>query len=739
MRVHSTYSTMLAPFLLLASMPLVALGADVLKTDGFSSCASNSDIKVNRLDIEFDKSTKKITFDVAGSSSKEQKVMATLVVNAYGKEVYRNKFNPCDENTKVPDLCPVPSGNFAAKGTQSIPDSYISQIPSIAFNVPDLDSQATLELTAVDGGQQLACITSQVNNGKSLSVPGVSYAAAGIAGAALVVSGLSALASAGHAGAPTHSPTFTEVMGWFQSMALNGMMSVQYPGVYSSFSKNFGFSTGLIYWEGMQTSIDGFRNKTGGNLTEDSVKYLKTATLVHTNPGNITKRGLDTVFLWGRDELQTQVNGTQNSTGGDDKVQHAVKGIQGYVEELSIPDGNTFMTVLLIFAIVIAAITVGILLFKVILETWALFGSFPKRLTSFRKRYWWLLAKTITNLILVLYGIWTLYCVYQFKNGDSWAAKLLAGITLVAFTAILAFFTWKIWSIAHKFQRMEGDASALYDNKEVWRKYSIFYENYKKSYWWIFVPAIVYMFAKGCVIAGADGHGLAQAAGQLIVESLLLILLLWVRPFSLKSGNWINIVIQVVRVLSVVCILVFVEELGVAQTTKTITGLVLVVMQAVLTGLLAILIAVNALIICCRDNPHRKKRKEAEKMRDLDNLTPLDARNSLLMDPVEYKSTSVPAPFGTRGGYDPVPLSEQQVGPRGTRRFQEGQEHLLSEAASIDGQRSHSHTRSISGDRSQSPPVSRAPRLPEIDLGVQQGGYQQGGYAPQGAYRGNAY
>jgi hypothetical protein len=471
-----------------------------------------------------------------------------------------------------------------------------------------------MQLKAVDGGQQLACITSQVNNGKSLSVPGVSYVAAGIAGAALAVSGLSALASAGNAGAPTHSPTFGEVIGWFQAMSLNGMMSVQYPGVYQSWSKNFAFSTGLIKWEAMQTSIDGFRNKTGGNLTEDSVAFLKNATLVHVNQNmNLTKRGLDSIVLWARDELQTNVNGTE-SAPQDNKIQHTVKGIQGYVEELAIPDGNTFMTVLLIFAIVIAAITVGILLFKVILESWALCGNFPKRLTGFRKRYWWTLAKTITNLILLLYGIWTLYCVYQFKNGDSWAAKLLAGVTLGIFTGVLAFFTYKIWSIAHKFKKMEGDSSALYDNKEVWHKYSIFYENYKKSYWWIFVPAIVYMFARGCVIAGADGHGLVQAAGQLIVEALLLVVLLWTRPFSLKSGNWINIVIQVVRVLSVVCILVFVEELGVAQTTKTVTGLVLVVMQAVLTGLLAILIAVNAIIICCRDNPHRKKRKEAGKL-----------------------------------------------------------------------------------------------------------------------------
>lgn len=97
---------MLAPFLLLASAPLGALAGDTLKTNGFSSCLDSSDIIVNNLDIEFDRDTKKIKFDVAGVSQKEQKVMAVLIVNAYGREVYRNEFNPCDEDKKVDQLCP---------------------------------------------------------------------------------------------------------------------------------------------------------------------------------------------------------------------------------------------------------------------------------------------------------------------------------------------------------------------------------------------------------------------------------------------------------------------------------------------------------------------------------------------------------------------------------------------------------------------------------------------------------
>ena len=507
-----------------------------------------------------------------------------------------------------------------------MPPAYASEIPSIAFSVPDLEGGAKLELTALDGGQDLACIESDVTNGKTVESPAVSYVAVGVAGAALLLTGISAVGSAGTTGGHAPSPNFGDVVGWFQSIAINGMLSVQYPPIYRSFSKNFAFSGGLVPWNSMQTSIDNFRRVTGGNLTDDNVQYLQNASLVYTTgstsgQGILSKRAIDFLFephLVSRD-TSAAINDTQSGTAaasnstnsGNSKVTHIVHGIQGYVEQLTIPKANTFMTVLLVFALVIAAITVGILLLKVVLETWALFGSFPKKLTNFRRRYWGLLARTITNLILLLYGVWTLYCIYQFTNGDSWAAKALAGVTLALFSAILAFFTVKIWQIAQKFKRMEGDTAILYEDKETWRRYSLFYDNYKRGYWWLFMPGILYMFLKGSVIAAGNGHGLVQTAGQLIIESLMLALVLFTRPFATTAGNWINVVIQVVRMLSVVCIMVFVEQLGIAQSTKTITGVVLIAVQSVLTSVLAVLIAVNAIIVCIRENPHRKQRKQA--------------------------------------------------------------------------------------------------------------------------------
>ena len=256
------------------------------------------------------------------------------------------------------------------------------------------------------------------------------------------------------------------------------------------------------------------------------------------------------------------------------------------------------------------SITLGILLLKLVLELWAQLGTLPKKLQSFRRRYWSLLAKTLANLILLIYGIWVAWSIFQFTIGDSVAARVLAAVSLGVFTAVLGGFAARIVVVARRYRRADGDAAALYDNKETWVKYGVFYESYRKSRWWMFMPSIGFAFARGAILAGGNGHGLVQTGAQLCVEAFALAFLLWVRPFATPAGNWINLGIQVVRVLSFLCVLVFVEELGVAQTTKTVTGFVLVVIQAALTALLALLIAINALVAVCRENPHRRRRKE---------------------------------------------------------------------------------------------------------------------------------
>ena len=96
----------LLPLVLLSALPAGVLGGDVLETTGFSQCLSNPSVKVTKMNVQYNKNTRQLDFDVAGISSKVQKVKATLVVSAYGKTVYTDSFNPCDSSSSMTEMCP---------------------------------------------------------------------------------------------------------------------------------------------------------------------------------------------------------------------------------------------------------------------------------------------------------------------------------------------------------------------------------------------------------------------------------------------------------------------------------------------------------------------------------------------------------------------------------------------------------------------------------------------------------
>ena len=92
---------------LLAGLSLSnVLAGNVLSSSGFTNCENNATITVNNANVEFDRSSLTVIFDVSGTSSAQQKVIADLTVSAYGNQVYQKTFNPCDAATFVGQLCP---------------------------------------------------------------------------------------------------------------------------------------------------------------------------------------------------------------------------------------------------------------------------------------------------------------------------------------------------------------------------------------------------------------------------------------------------------------------------------------------------------------------------------------------------------------------------------------------------------------------------------------------------------
>ena len=107
--------------------------------------------------------------------------------------------------------------------------------------------------------------------------------------------------------------------------------------------------------------------------------------------------------------------------------------------------------------------------------------------------------------------------------------------------------------------------------------------------------------------------------------------------------------------------------------------------------------------------------------RDLDDLTPLDARNSLLIDPTEYKDVKNPqgksyplSTYSSRRSYDTVqPYRDETPPPRRPRGADESSENLVNSAAEMG----YGHDRSASGESDvvNSPSARRQPTIPNMD------------------------
>jgi Transient receptor potential (TRP) ion channel len=215
---------------------------------------------------------------------------------------------------------------------------------------------------------------------------------------------------------------------------------------------------------------------------------------------------------------------------------------------------------------VIAAIIVAMLLFKVILELWARCGHLSPRFETMRTDYWRVIWTTMVRIILIVYGTWALYCLFQFRDGDSWAAAVIAGITLGLFTGILIFFTVRIFYLASKARKLDGGLDELYEHEPWMRKYGYFYDQFKSRLFWFFVPILILSLVRSVFLVFGAGSGMVQAIGILAAEGIFLFVLFWRRPYDGRGANVVNALIAVVRVLSIVCILIFVQELGIANS-----------------------------------------------------------------------------------------------------------------------------------------------------------------------------
>ena len=167
--------------------------------------------------------------------------MVYISVEAYGESRFGMMVNPCDMN--IDSLCPLNATKpITAFALIQIGPVHVSNIPSIAFQVPDLDGWARIQIFANSTQSEIGCFQAPMQNGISFSQPeAIGPALGGFTAVAVVSSFATAIYGISIPHMRTHyahSLSVLVIFETFQSIYLSGALSLQWPSVLPAWWSN---------------------------------------------------------------------------------------------------------------------------------------------------------------------------------------------------------------------------------------------------------------------------------------------------------------------------------------------------------------------------------------------------------------------------------------------------------------------------------------------------------------------
>ncbi|KAH8703077.1 putative flavin carrier protein 2 precursor [Talaromyces proteolyticus] len=582
---------------LLAVFSYLQCGAaeEYLQSTSLETCMDDSLITASLFDVTYYPGNSTISYNINANASVTGNVSLTLQVIAYGYYLDPIDIDPCGGQTSLStNFCPIETAGapLDLKASSSVPSNVAGNIPSVAYTVPDLDGKIRIYINSSSVGRRVACVEAELSNGKTVYQKAVGWTLAVVAGLALtasaIASGLGFSNTSAHVAANALS-----LFGFFQAQAMYGMTSVTMPPIVEAWTQNFQWSMGIIRVGFLQTLSTWYQQATGGtpslvlqSLTITSVSVQKRSLEL----GKIAKRALHT--LTARD----------NSASSNSMV---LKGMLRVGFRAKIEPTNIFMTGLIFLAVFFMLVILLIVLFKLFTKLavrlrWMRAETFA----DFRNGWTSVMRGILFRLILIGYPQMVVLCLWELTRRDSVAEAILAVLMILSMTVILFWAAFRVLRLAQRSISMhQNPAYILYSNPKFLHTWGFLYVSYRATaYYWVF-PTLVYIFVKGAFIGLAQGSGVVQAIGLLIIETTALIFASIFRPWMDKKTNTFNIAIFAVYFVNAVFLLMFTSVFNQPAIVNSVMGVILVLYNAIFALILLLLVLVSACYAIFSKNP----------------------------------------------------------------------------------------------------------------------------------------
>ncbi|TFK82657.1 TRP-domain-containing protein [Polyporus arcularius HHB13444] len=597
----------LAPLLLLAPA-LVHARDKVLFTSSVTYCEPPESLLIEQFDIAYYDKNQSIVFNISAASvDPNTNVVANLFLNVYGMNPVNVSLDICSLFGGA--LCPLPLYTFNGADSIPLPPSVdiASHLPGIAYTIPDIEAFAQLTLTDVKSGAVKACVQTTLSNGWSTHQYGVEWATASIALLYLALAIWQSVLDGPLALAPIR---LIDLLSLYQSIALSGLLGLNYPSIYRSFTLNFAWAFGLFpvtTTSPMQQSINRMRHLTGGDMNNasdsgatsfvnrklspyNSVNYVLPEALstslssLHTDLAGFSERFASS-FSSSAFSPQVLVGGdVATVTDGSSNVLQA--GIPIYTNSIGIATANAFMTIFLT-ALIFAAIVLGALGLAYAIP-FALsrteFGRRHPAIAAFRAQYpsfaraWGIRAALVSAMPILVFTF------YQWTLNDSWLSILLSVIILVALSTILlpaAFFAVRSSLPVHKWSTVEP-TSAVAPFTAPYRPNRVYYV----------IPLLLVMSIKALVTAFGHAHGMVQVIIFVVLEFLLFLSLVILKPHRTRGADVLAGYLCLTRLVCSGLMIAFAESLAVKPIPRVAIGAIC----AVISGAAVVVMFFNILV-----------------------------------------------------------------------------------------------------------------------------------------------
>ena len=534
--------------------------------------------------------------------------MAHLFLNVYGMQPINVSIDICSLFGGA--LCPLPLYTFNGADSISLPKNLNiqSQIPAIAYAIPDLEAYAQLTLTDVKSGDVKACVQTTLSNGWSTHQYAVEWTTASIALLALAVAVWQSVVHSDLTLAPIR---LIDLMSLFQTIALSGLLSLNFPSLYRSYTLNFAWTLGLFAAttpSPIQQSINRMRHLTGGDLSNASSNSAVDFVNRRLSPYNSASFALANTFVPSAGlplpnidfaKLSLSVSNSfagfapQILVGGDvatvtqDSSNILQAGIPIYTNSIGIATANAFMTVFFL-ALILAAITLGslalvygvciILDFTKLARIYPGIGAFRSRYPSFA-RAWCLRAAMVSSLPILVFTF------YQWTLKDSWLSILLSVLLLIALTmAVLpaAFFALRPSSPKGKWHGVDTP-DWITPLTAPYRSNRVYYV----------IPLLLLMVIKALVTAFARAHGTAQIIIFVVLESFLFLVIIIFKPHQTRGADLLDGYLCATRLGCSGLMIAFAESLAVKPIPRVAIGAIVAVIFSVAVVVMFLNILVN--------------------------------------------------------------------------------------------------------------------------------------------------